>query len=161
MTRSILALLTLLTIVSCRQSIPLNENEKATVIEEVRQTLNDYNKDVKKSGLLAEFKYLDNSSEFFWVPPGYPGSISYDSVATVLKQNAPNYKSIDNTFETLQIIPLSKELATYTGRINSTMIDISGKTMTLNLVETGVVVKRQDGWKLLNGQTTILNTPKK
>jgi hypothetical protein len=156
MTRSILILFAVLAILSCRESIPLTENEKASVIKNVSQTLNNYYNDIRKSGLMAEFKYLDNSSEFFWVPPGYSHSISYDSVSTVLRQNAPKYKSIDNSFDTLQIIPLSKELATYTGRLNSTMTNTSGETMTFTLVETGVLIKRQDGWKLLSGQTTIL-----
>jgi hypothetical protein len=159
MTRLILILFTVLTILSCRESMLLTENEKASVIKDVSQTLTNYYNDIRKSGLMAEFKYLDNSSEFFWVPPGYSHSISYDSVATVLKQNAPKYKSIDNSFDTLQIIPLSKELAAYTGRLNSTMTNTSGETMTFTFVETGVLIKRQDGWKLLNGQTTILNPP--
>jgi hypothetical protein len=157
MTRLILTIFTILTITSCRQSTPLTETEKTSIVLEVRQTLDNYYNDIRKSGLTAEFKYLDNSSEFFWVPPGYSSSISYDSVATVLKQNAPKYNSIDNSFDTLRIVPLSKELATYTGRLHSTMTDTSGKVMTFSLVETGVLIKRKDGWKLLNGQTSILN----
>jgi hypothetical protein len=157
MKQPIITIFTILTIVSCRQSKPLTENDKANIIEEVHQTLDNYYKDIRKSGLTAEFKYLDNSSEFFWVPPGYSSSISYDSVTIVLKQNAPKYKLIENSFDTLLIIPLSKELATYTGRLNSTMTDTSDKTMTFSLVETGVLIKRKDGWKLLSGQTSILN----
>jgi hypothetical protein len=157
MTRPILTFFSILTIVSCRQSTQLTENEKVNIIEDVRQTLNNFYEDVRKSGLTAEFKYLDNSSGFFWVPPGYSSSISYDSVKTVLKQNAPKYKSVNNSFDTLKIIPLSKELASYTGRLNSTIVNKLGKVMTFSLVETGVLIKRKDGWKLLNGQTSILN----
>jgi hypothetical protein len=157
MKRQLLTILSLLIIVSCRQSESLTETEKASIIKDVRQTLDNYYSDIKKSGLTAEFKYLDNSSEFFWVPPGFSGSLSYDSVATILKQNASRYKSINNSFDTLRIIPLSKVLATYTGRLNSTMTDTSGKVATFSLVETGVLIKRQDGWKLIHGQTSILN----
>ncbi|MBK7009746.1 MAG: nuclear transport factor 2 family protein [Saprospiraceae bacterium] len=156
MKRQILTIFTILTFLSCRQSESLTENETESIIKDVQLTLVNYYTDIRKSGLTAEFKYLDNSSDFFWVPPGYSGFISYDSVATVLKQNAPKYISIDNSFDTLRIIPLSKELATYTGRLNSTMTDTSGKIMTFSLVETGVLIKRQDGWKLLSGQTSIL-----
>jgi hypothetical protein len=120
------------------------------------QTLDSYYNDIRKLGLTAEFKYLDNSSEFFWVPPGYSDAIAYDSVVTILKQNAPKYKSIDNSFDTLRIIPLSRELATYTGRLHSTMTDTADRIITFSLVETGILIKRPDGWKLLNGQTTIL-----
>jgi hypothetical protein len=157
LTRPILTILAILTITSCRQPTPLTEREKASIVENVRQTLDNYYNDIRKSGLTAEFKYLDNSSEFFWVPPGYSNSISYDSVATLLKESAPKYKSIANSFETLLIIPLTDEHATYTGQLKSTMTDTSGKVVTFSFVETGVLIKRKDGWKLLNGQTSILN----
>jgi hypothetical protein len=147
----------LLTIVSCRQPESLSENEKTKITEEVRQTLDSYYNDIKKSGLTAEFKYLNNSPEFFWVPPGYSCSLAYDSVAAILKQNAPAYRSIVNSFDTLRIIPLSRELATYTGRLSSTITDTSGKVMSFSLIETGVFIKRQDGWKLLGGQTSTSN----
>ncbi|HOZ87721.1 MAG TPA: nuclear transport factor 2 family protein [Bacteroidia bacterium] len=150
-------ILCLLTTVSCRQSESLNESEKTKIINEVRQTLDSYYNDIKKSGLTAEFKYLDNSPEFFWVPPGFSCSISYDSVAAILKQNASIYTSIVNAFDTLRIIPLSRELATYTGRLRSSITDTSGKVMAFSLVETAVLIKREDGWKLLNGQTSNVN----
>jgi len=157
MKRHILTISIVLIFISCHQSTQLTEHEKASIIEDVRHTLDNYYNDIRKSGLTAEFKYLDNSSEFFWVPPGYSNSLSYDSVVTILKQNAPKFKSVDNSFDTLRIIPLTKELATYTGRLNSTMTDTSDDVMTFSLVETGILIKRRDGWKLLNGQTTILN----
>jgi hypothetical protein len=157
MKRLLLIILIIPIIVSCRQSTTLSDDEAMTVTEEVRQTLHNYNNDIKKSGLTAEFKYLDNSPEFFWVPPGFSCSLSYDSVATILKQNATNYKGIDNSFDTLIIVPLGRDLATYTGRLISIITDTTGKTETFSLVETGVLIKRPDGWKLLNGQTAILN----
>jgi hypothetical protein len=157
LTRSILAIFAILTIASCNRPASLNENEKGGIVKDIRQALDNYHNDVKESGLTAEFKYLDNSPEFFWVPPGYTSAISYDSVVTILKQNAPRYRSIINSFDKLRIIPLSNELASYTAQLTSTMTDTSGKATTFSLVETGVLIKRQDGWKLLNGQTSMLN----
>ncbi len=147
----------ILLIISCSQPTTLSENEKTAIIGEIRQTFNNYYGDIRKSGLTAEFKYLDSSAEFFWVPPGYGGPISYDSVVTVLRQNAPKFRIVDNTLDTLRIIPLSRELATYTGRLHSSMTDTSGKTMTFSMLETGIVIRRKDGWKLLSGQTSIIN----
>ena len=156
MARLLPILFTLLTIVSCTQPSTLSGNEKATIIAEATRTLQNYYADIKKSGLTAEFDYLDQSADFFWVPPGYSAAIFYDSVAAVLRQNAPNYISINNAFDALKIIPLSKELATYTGRLHSTMIDTAGIATTFSLVETGVLIKRKDGWKLLHGQTALV-----
>lgn len=156
MTRLLLIIFTVFQLSSCRQSESLSQSEKESIIDTVFQTLFNYCDDIRKSGLNAEFKYLDNSADFFWVPPGYSNAITYDSVAVILKQSAPKYKSIDNRFDSLQIKPLSKELATYTGQLKSTMTDTSGKVVTFSLVETGILVKRHDGWKLLSGQTSIL-----
>ncbi len=156
MTRFILTIFITLAIVSCRQSAPLAEGEKAAIVRDVKQTLTDYYHDIQESGLTAEFKYLDHSPDFFWVPPGYASAISYDSVATVLKQNAPKYKSVINSFDTLTVLPLTRDLATYTGRLCSKITDTAGKEMTFSLVETGVLIKRPEGWKLLSGQTSML-----
>lgn len=157
MTRTTLTLLAVLTIASCQQPSSLTETEKARIAGEVRQTLDNYCTAVRRSGLTAEFQYLDNSSEFYWTPPGYTLAISYDSVAAILNQNARNFESVDNSFDTLKISPLTKEYATYTGRLISRMTDTLGQTTTFSLVETGVLIKREDGWKLLSGQTSILN----
>ena len=127
------------------------------MIKEIRQTLDDYAKDVKSGGLTAEFKYLDSSADFFWVPPGYQSAISFDSVATVLKQNALKFKSVDNMYDSLRIIPLARHLASYTARVSSTITDTTGAVFKFSLIETGILIRRKDGWKFLSGQTTTIN----
>lgn len=134
----------------------LTQSDKKMISDSIRQTLNNYFADVKKEGLSAELKYLDSSSDFFWVPPGYKSPISYDSVATILKRYTPLYASTDNSWETLMINPLADNLASYSGRIHSVTSDTSGKIANFTLVETGLVIKRQTGWKLLNGQTSVI-----
>ena len=141
---------------ACRQSAELSASEKMAVSEEVRTMLGRYFEDMNKEGLLSEFRYLDNSPDFFWVPPGYTTSISYDSVAVVLKATVLTLRTIDYKWETLRIIPLSAELATFTGIIQGVIIDTTGTVTKLRLIETGTVIRRQSGWKLLNGQTAIL-----
>lgn len=157
LTRHAILLFIFIAILSCQQSTTMTKDEIASIVMDVHKTLTNYYDDIRKSGLIAEFNYLDNSSEFFWVPPGYSSCISYDSVVHVLNENAPKFKYIDNTFDTLRIVPLSKEIATYTGRLHSTMTDSNGKVMTFQLVETGVLMKRKGGWKLVSGQTNIVN----
>ena len=146
----------LLIIIACHQAMEMTEMEKEKIIKDVRQTLDHYYEDIRTSGLTAEFKYLDHSPDFFWVPPGYSSSLSYDSIVAIVKQNAMKFKKVDNSFDTLQIIPLSKRLATYTGRLKSIMTDTSGQVMAFSIVETGVIIKRREMWRLLHGQTTII-----
>jgi uncharacterized protein len=136
----------------------LTDAEKSSVVKEARLMLDNYYAEIKKGGLTAEFKYLDNSPEFFWIPPGFDEPISYDSVASILRQNAPSLKSIDNSWDTLRITPITSEVAAYTGRLRSLTIDTKGKHSEYVLIETGVLIKRKDGWKLLNGRTSMLNS---
>ncbi len=156
MTRSVVLSLTLW--IFCCQSgdRALTEGDKEAVVKEVTQFFENYFLAVKKNGLTAEFDYLDHSPDFFWVPPTYKVPISYDSVAEVLTLNAPRYISVQNSFDSLRVIPLTKGLATYTATLRSIMEDTAGNVSTLQLIETGIVIKRKDRWKLLNGQTSLI-----
>ena len=148
--------LAFLFLVSCAQPETLTEAEKNKIVQEAKETLDNYYKDIRKEGLMAEFKYLDNSADFFWIPPGYDSPLSYDSIASILNSNAALLKSVENAFDTLRIIPLTNQLVTYTGRLHSVVTDTSGKTSHHVLVETGTLIKRKGGWKLLNGQTNLV-----
>ena len=142
---------------SCHQSAsPLSATQKNNISGEIKQTLAGYYSDIEKKGLLAEFKYLDSSSDFFWVPPGFTSSISFDSVAAILKKNAPLLRSVINSWNTLQIFPISEELATYSGKLHSKIIDTTGKMSETDLMESGVIIKRAGKWKLLCGQTSVI-----
>jgi len=149
-------LIAVLFLSACQEADTFTEDEKEIIRSSVKQTLDDYYHAIRTGGMMAEFGYLDNSSEFFWVPPGYSSWISYDSVAAVLKKNAPAFSSIDNVWVTLRVDPLTREYATYSGTLHTTMTDTAGNVTKASAIETGVVVKRKDGWKLLRGQTSLL-----
>lgn len=134
----------------------LTEKDRDEISAEVKEMLLNYVSDIKEKGLTAEFDYLDNSSDFFWAPPGYGRAISYDSIATILTTNADHFESIENSYDSLSIIPLKNDLAAYTAIITSTVIDVDGSESTVRLIETGVVIKRNNGWKLLSGQTSLI-----
>lgn len=158
--RFILFTFWLIIFTSCQQPLQeesLTDAEKAETIADVRQMLNDYFYDMQNVGLLSEFKYLDSTPDFFWVPPGYESAIDYDSVQAILIKSAPLYRSISYQWDTLRIIPLTKDLVNYTGRINGILIDAAGNSTTLQMLETGIIIKRPDGWKLLSGQSAILS----
>jgi hypothetical protein len=155
--RNLLWLIVVLAMQSCSVSdrSGLKDPERLAIERDIRSTLNRYYADIKKTGLTAEFAYLDSSDQFFWVPPGSRTPLSYDSVVAFLKVNAPRYTSVKNSFDTLRIIPLTRELATYTAAVHSAMTDTAGTTSQFSLIESGVLVKRKEKWKLLSGQTSI------
>ena len=132
--------------------------DKEKVTQEVEQMLSNYHDDIAESGLTAEFKYLDQSDDFFWVPPGYNSALSYDSVKTILEKNALTIESISFQWDTLRIFPLSHEIANYTGIVVGQMIDTSDVASRVSIIESGTLIRRKSGWKLLSGQSAILDT---
>lgn len=154
--KTITKMICLLLMCSCAQQPELTEQQEKSIREDVRNTLLRYYADIKSQGLMAEFRYLDSSEDFFWVPPDYQNAISYDSVAAILRRNAPKYKTVANAFDTLKIIPLTHDMATYTGRLKSTITDTAGQTTVMRMMETGIMVKRGENWKLLHGQTSLI-----
>lgn len=144
---------------SCEQKEKPLEKERVT--EEAVQMLSEYHQDIAKSGLTAEFKYLDNTSDFFWVPPGYTSALSYDSVKTILEKNALAMQSISFEWDTLRIFPLANEIANYTGIVVGQMTDTAGVASEVSIIESGTLIKRESGWKLLSGQSALLNATTK
>lgn len=146
-------------ILACNQSPPTKPPFNTARIEtEVRTMLADYAEAQRQSGVLGELPYLDTTDAFFWVPPGYAQAINGDSVRAVLHKFTPMIRSVDGHWLALDVHPLSDSLAVYTGRLRATSISTAGDSTTYELLETGIVAKRVDGWKLLGGQTAVVPT---
>lgn len=43
------------------------------------------------------------------------------------------------------------------GIVKGSMLDTSGIKASILIIESGTVIKRSDGWKLIRGQSAILN----
>ncbi|GAA4462135.1 hypothetical protein GCM10023093_08130 [Nemorincola caseinilytica] len=145
----------MLLLAACKDHTALSERQRAEVSGEVKTMLYKYCADVKARGLHAEYDHIDNSGEFFWVPPGATAPLCFDTVISMIGRNAGMYKDVNNTFDTLVVTPLTTRLAAYSARIRSATTDTAGKYVVVYLVETGTVIKRKNGWKLLCGQTSV------
>jgi hypothetical protein len=154
--RNLFFLPALLLLFSCDQSGKQGAGNDNKALTEIKTTIDNYYNDIRREGLLAEFKYLDSSAQFFWVPPGYLNYANYDSIAAAIRRNAASLKSVDNRYDSLLIIPLTNDYAQFVMRTISTAVDQAGDTSRTAFIETGVMVKRKDGWKFLSGQTSIL-----
>lgn len=147
----------ILTLFSCNGVKKPKNLDKESIRAEVLVMLNNYHEDIAREGLTAEFKYLDQSSDFFWIPPGYNTALSYDSVKNILEMNAKAFQSTEFSWHTLQVFPLTNEIANYSGIVGGLMLDTAGVESTISIIESGTIIKRQDGWKLLSGQSAILD----
>ena len=146
----------LTTVFSCKQSTKKPSLNKEQITNDVLKMFDNYHNAIKANGLVAEFEYLDKSSDFFWVPPGYSSALSYDSVKSILIQNSKIISGIEFTWDTLQVFPLSQTIANYSGIVNGLMTDSTALKSEFKILESGTLIKREDGWKLLNGQSRNL-----
>lgn len=145
-----------LTLITACASDNLSKRESKRITAEAQSMLEAYHRDLAIEGLTAEFKYLDSTDQFSWHPAGYDSPISYDSVAKVLLQLDDFYTSIKSKWDTLAIVPVSDTLVNYTGDFTTTMTDVTGFSETYEMHETGILIKRPDGWKMLSGKTTMM-----
>jgi hypothetical protein len=149
----------ILTFLACTSPPNPKDINKEIVIQEVQQMLDNYHKAIQENGLTAEFDYLDHSKDFFWVPPGYTSALTYDSVKTILETNATLFVKVEFHWKSLQIIPLTNEISNYYGIVEGILTDTAGFENNAAIIESGTVIKRPDGWKLLSGQSTNLSAP--
>ena len=143
-------------VVSCERKSSLSSTEKERVINEVTEMLTAYHEAIKKNGLSAEFEFLDQSENFFWIPPGYHLALNYDSVESILTQNALSLTKVNFEWKSLTIIPLTADLANFHGIVSGNILDTAGVLTEISMMESGTVIKRTSGWKLHNGQSALL-----
>jgi hypothetical protein len=153
--RCLLFLVVLITLIGCKEQLNDSKQilDKEYLSTEILEMFDAYHAAIKENGLKAEFDFLDDSSDFFWVPPGYSSPQSYDQVKNVLLENDKAISSIEFKFDDIQIYPLSNSIANYSGIVSGKMIDTTGVLSTFKIIESGTLVKRKTGWKLLNGQS--------
>lgn len=153
---TLIHLATISTFLSCDPESSTNDFDREQVRIEVHQMLEAYFDAIYESGLRAEFNYLDQSQDFFWVPPGFNSAISYDSVKTILEMNADTFQKVEFHWDTLRVVPVSKDIANYTGIVRGNITDSQDNINTVYMIETGTVIKRDSGWKILSGQSRNL-----
>lgn len=121
--------------------------------------LHEYHKAISQGGLKAEFAYLDSSDQFFWVPPGYQSALDFDSVKNILLRNDLSMEQVDFHWEELELFVLSPKIVNFTGIVGGQMLDTAENNSLVNIIESGTCIQREDGWKLLCGQSALLSNP--
>lgn len=134
----------------------LSENERKTVDKEVKDMLYGYCNDLRSQGLQAQFHYMDNSGQFFWLPAGSTSAQGLDSTLAIAGRAMANVSVVNRSYDTLLVQPLTTTLAAYSARIRTVLSYTGGKDSTILTAETGTLVKRKDGWRFLYGQTTTI-----
>lgn len=145
---------------SCNQYNPGPELESALDTERVRTevtaALHNYHDAMNEEGLMSEFEYLDSSSSFFWVPPGQNKGLSFEVIKPMIIRNSKALAQVNFQWKSLSVFPLSESIANFHGVVEGVLTDTSSAVNHVRLVESGTVIKRSDGWKLLSGQTALI-----
>ena len=137
----------------CSKTISDRHDDRAT--QSARKMLESYSADINSEGFLAEFKYLDSSEHFWWLPPGFDSPITYDSVAAILKRNAVLFPKVNVKYDSLQLLPAGSSTVIYKGDVTVILTDTTGRMDTTYLKEDGKIVRRPGGWKLMCGKTVF------
>ena len=143
-------------VISCQQANKSSSDVDPNIAQQVKRTLDEISNAVKTHGVTAEFKWMDSSANFFWIPPGFNSPLSYDSVAKIMRSNAGLFKQVEEKWDLLEIHALSNDHAVFTGRILSKTTDTANRVQEHQLVETGIMVRKEDGWKLHCGHTSLI-----
>ena len=141
---------------ACGKTAPETAFDRKQTEAEIRQMFDDYHSAIEANGLTAEFGFLDSSDDFYWVPPGFTSPLGFAEVKGILEKNAGRFRSVKFHWTALKVYPLTADIATYTGILGGEMVDTSGQESTVSAIESGTVVRRESGWKLLCGQSRSL-----
>lgn len=86
----------------------------------------------------------------------YTSAMLYDSVRAIPEAKAGAFTSVEFHWDTLRLFPLSPEIVNFTGIVSGEMVDTAGVRTSTSIIESGTLIRREDGWKLLNGQSAVL-----
>ena len=137
----------------CQQKIEFTDAQRVVIRDSVTQLKYRVWDEIRAKHLEAALNLFDDSPDFFWVFAPDTTMVSYDVFVARLKGAFRDYRSIDVVWDRMHVEPLTNEYAEYTGKYHATYTDASGKIFKATGLETGIVVHRSSGWKILNGQT--------
>jgi hypothetical protein len=156
MYRTSLVFATLVFIGSCSERTNLSTTEYDKIKREIEAALHKNFETIAAEGWIGELKALDDSRQFSWVPPGKYAPINYDSMKSVLQRATMTIEKTELAWIELYVKPISQTLATYSGRYSSRYTMKSGKVAEFTMAESGTVIRKKNGWKLISGQTFLI-----
>ncbi|MCU0373181.1 MAG: nuclear transport factor 2 family protein [Ignavibacteria bacterium] len=151
---SLLLACLLLTAFTCgEKTLKLDDSERAEIVEAVKSMTSRYFEDFHANNVDTVLRHYDTSACFFWSITPDTIALKRSAMVTMHRHAIKDYAKFEGYWSNIQVEPLTKELAMYHGTYHVNTEDKGGKKGKITGVETGVMVKREDGWKYLAGQT--------
>jgi len=149
----LLVLLPILFLCDCRRNAELSQTERATIKSDVQRVLIAMSDSMQRSGLPGWISFLHNSPEFKWEFHG--AAESYDSLVAQIRREAPRYRAITISWDSVQVEPLSDNESVLTTRYIESVTDTSGvKSIIVGTVKSRL--ERVTGvWKFYLGHTFV------
>lgn len=139
---------------ACSNNPSIPTFDRNQVADDIKMMTDSFHHAIAENGFASEFDFLDSSDQFFWVIPGERQALYYDTIRSLIMNNHKAFTDIDLSWELLNIHPLSDSMASYNGVIKGSMKNISNDSTSLvRILESGIFIKRQSGWKFLCGQS--------
>lgn len=148
-------LLLIVFICDCRRNSNLSQMERATIKNDVQGVLTAMSDSMQRNGLVGWISFLHNSPDFTWEFHGT--AESYDTLVAQIHREAPRYRSITISWDSVQVEPLSENETTLTTRYNESVTDTGGaKSIIVGTVKSRL--ERVNGvWKFHLGHTFVDN----
>ena len=140
---------------SCDQEAKLTNDQKYEIINSVKKSQEQFCLDYEAEDFDAVMSHLDTSRNFFWIYPPETVPVTREIFAEVLKREFEMNNPIKFIWDTIQVVPLSSDLAYYQGRFHRVETDTSEIEQVGITFVSAIVIRREEGWKLLSGQNCL------
>ncbi len=150
----IIILLTIF-ICDCRRNANLSQMERATIKNDVQLVLTAMSDSMRTNGLAGWIPFLYNSPDFKWEFHGI--AESYDTLVAQIRREAPRYRSITISWDSVQVEPLSDNETMLTTKYNESVTDTGGANSTIVGTVKSRLERVNGAWKFHLGHTFVDN----
>jgi len=128
----------------------LNQTQVASVQGSVSILAANIAHDISQEGPNAWLRYFDKSPDFFMASGGKLVFPDYDSAAVFVHNFAKGVRSIQLTWNGLNVDPLTINFAIIRASFHETITDTSGGQTPVDGYFTSLAVRSPEGWRLRN-----------
>jgi hypothetical protein len=133
--------------------LTLSDNDKSDIVKAVKDMTSKYFMDFYTHNVDSVLRHYDTSACFFWAITPDTIAMKRSAMVTMHRHAVKDYTKFEGYWSDMRVEPLTNELAMYHGTYHVLTEDKDGHIGKIMGVETGIMIKREDGWKYLAGQT--------
>jgi ketosteroid isomerase-like protein len=131
----------------------LSQDQAAAVRQGVQATLDSYRALAAAGQWDALMRLHADDARFRWVANGTVEARSVEDIRKSFQALSPGAR-VETSYQNTEITPLSPDIAYVATLFQTRLVDPNGKGFSFGGILTMTVIKRPDGWKILNGHSS-------